>query len=131
MKLKDTKRILIVDDDDRWTDSLKELLSNYGYEAKVMRDGDNVAEIACSWYPHLILLDVMMRTDTEGFDVSRDLSNYIELKGVPVVLLTGIRQALGISEKIKPDVRWLPVKAVLEKPVVPNKLLNAIKEYAA
>jgi hypothetical protein len=49
-------------------------------------------------------------------------------KDIPVVLVTGIRKAMNLAFGFEPDEDWLPVKTVLEKPVKPEVLLQAIRQ---
>jgi CheY-like chemotaxis protein len=78
--------------------------------------------------PNLILLDVMMTTKTEGFDLSRKLKSNDQTKEIPVVLVTGIRRDMNIPYSFEPDADWLPVKAILEKPIRPEALLKIVNE---
>ena len=49
--------------------------------------------------PNLIILDVMMTKNTEGFEVSREFQKDKDLKSVPIIMITGIR------EQIRPGFR--------------------------
>ena len=71
----------------------------------------------------------MMTTQSEGFDVARELEGDADLKGTPVVMITGIRKEMNLPFGLVPDSDWLPVKAVLEKPVKPEVLLKTIEEH--
>lgn len=123
------KQILLVDDDRDFVSATKELLEAYGYEVLVSYDGASGVEVAKKFKPDLMLLDVMMATDTEGFDVSRKVSAVPELQSLPVILMTGIRKAMKLPYGFEPDEAWLPVKAVLEKPVPPERLIEEVKKY--
>ncbi|MBT3191949.1 MAG: hypothetical protein HN341_05280 [Verrucomicrobia bacterium] len=81
--------------------------------------------------PDLILLDVMMTHDTEGFDVSRRLKDIPELEKTVVIMLTGIKRALNLPFAFEPDSSWLPVKAILEKPIPPDQLLKEVSDALA
>lgn len=120
------KRILLIDDDADLTASNKELLEGSGYEVVSALDGTTGISKAKQTKPDLIVLDVMMKTETEGFDVSRALQEDPDLKGVPVILLTGIRKAMRLPFRFEPDKDWLPVKVVLEKPVPPPRFLEEV-----
>jgi len=50
------------------------------------------------------------------------------LKGIPILILSGVRKVLDLHFKISPDETWMPVKAFLEKPVKPDKLLAEIEK---
>ena len=79
--------------------------------------------------PDLILLDVMMTTKHEGFDVARELHEDPKAKDTPILMMTGIRREMNLPFGFEPDEAWLPVKQVLEKPVKPEVLLKAIDEH--
>jgi two-component system, OmpR family, alkaline phosphatase synthesis response regulator PhoP len=124
-----TKKVLLVDDDREFVSATKELLEAYGYEVLVAYNGASGVEIAKKFRPSLMLLDVMMATDTEGFDVSRKVNAIPELQDLPVILMTGIRKAMNLPYGFEPDSAWLPVKAVLEKPVPPERLIEEVRKH--
>jgi CheY-like chemotaxis protein len=122
------KRILIIDDDPDFAEAISSLLEANGYAVEYADNGRLGFEKAKDRPPALILLDVMMREKTEGFDVSRKLAGDPGTNSVPVVLLTGIRKELNLPYALEPDGSWLPVRAVLEKPVKPAELLRVVGE---
>ena len=71
----------------------------------------------------------MMTTKSEGFDAARNMAKDDNLKNIPVVLITGVRREMNLPFGFEPDETWLPVKEVLEKPVLPDKLLKTISDY--
>jgi CheY-like chemotaxis protein len=78
----------------------------------------------------LILLDIMFAgpPGPDGIELSRQLNQDPDLEGVPVIILSGVRKVLDYPIKIFPDERWMPVKAFLEKPIKPDKLLAEIEK---
>ena len=124
------KKILLVDDDREFIESNRQLLADEDYEVYTAFDGASGIEKAKAVRPDLLLLDVMMAHATEGFDISREIPRIPNLERTPVILLTGIRQKMHLASGFQPDETWLPVKAVLEKPVPPKKLLEVIRQYA-
>jgi two-component system alkaline phosphatase synthesis response regulator PhoP len=122
------KRILIIDDDPDLAEAISSLLEANGYAVEYADNGRLGFEKAKDRPPALILLDVMMREKTEGFDVSRKLAGDPGTNSVPVVLLTGIRKELNLPYALEPDGNWLPVRAVIEKPVKPAELLRVVGE---
>lgn len=125
--MSDSKKILIVDDNKEFVESTKDLIEAAGYEVVVAYDGDSGLETAKATRPDLMILDVMMTHDTEGFEVSRKIPETPELRHMPVLLVTGIRHDKDLPYSFQPDETWLPVDKVLEKPVPPEKLLAEIK----
>ena len=122
------KRILMVDDDKDYLDLTRNVLEHEGYEVLTALDGASGLAMAKTAHPHLLLLDVMMNSSTEGFGISRELRRVRELKDLPVIILTGIRDVMGLGFHFEPDESWLPVQAVLEKPIPPERLLAEIKK---
>lgn len=122
------KRILIVDDDPDFAQSNKDLLEANGYEVLTADNGTAGLALAKKEKPDLMILDVMMATDTEGFEVSRKIPESPELKKMKVLLCTGIRREKQLPFGFEPDETWLPVDSVFEKPIDPEILLQEIKK---
>ena len=121
-------KVLIIDDDPDLVDAMSNLLEAKGYEVNHAPDGEEGLEKAKNDPPDIILLDVMMTRKTEGFDVARSLSKEEKTKGIPVILVTGIRHEMNLPFGFEPDEDWLPVKAVLEKPIKPEVLLKTVED---
>jgi len=122
------KRILIVDDDVEYVESNKELLEASGYEVHTAHSGNDGLALAKKQKPDLMILDVMMATSTEGFEVARKIPHSPELKGMHILLVTGIRKDMKLPVSFQPDDTWLPVDKVFEKPIDPQTLLDEIKK---
>ena len=123
------KKILIIDDDVEYVDAMTNLLDARGYAVTSAQDGKAGLEAARAQMPNLIILDVMMTTKSEGFDVARELQKIEGLKDTPVVMITGVRKEMNLAFGFEPDRDWLPVKAILEKPVKPEVLLKTIETH--
>ena len=79
--------------------------------------------------PDLIILDVMMRTSQEGFELSRALKSNKKYKDIPILMLTGVKEKTGLDFKTAAgDEAWLPVEEFLDKPVKPNVLLEKVED---
>jgi CheY-like chemotaxis protein len=122
-----TARILIIDDDPAFAESNKDLLEAYGYEVATAPDGQCGIEKAKTFKPKLIILDVMMTHDTEGFEVARELKQSPELKDIAILMVTGMAKELRMPGPPKPDAEWLPVDRVLEKPIDPARLVKEVE----
>ena len=112
-------KILLVDDDVEFVNSTTDLLEAHGYTVISAPDGMSGLELARKERPDLMVLDVMMATKTEGFDVARKIPGLPELHTMPVLLVTGIRKEMALSFRLEPDETWLPVSRIMEKPVDP------------
>lgn len=122
-------KVLIIDDDPDLVDAMSNLLEAKGYEVNHAPDGEEGLEKAKNDPPDIILLDVMMTRKTEGFDVARSLNKEEKTKGIPIILVTGIRHEMNLPFGFEPDEDWLPVKAVLEKPIKPEVLLKTVEDH--
>ena len=122
------KKILIIDDDADHTGTVTTLLEKAGYQVQVAASGNDGIKQAKARKPDLVILDLLMQSRTEGFAVSRKLAALPELKGTPVVLITGVRKAFHLPFALEPDPKWLPVTKVLEKPLQDGRLLQAVAD---
>ncbi len=120
------KRVLMIDDDAEFVEAITNLLDAKGYDVDSAPNGSEGLEKAHAKKPDLILLDVMMTTQSEGIDVAQKMAKDETLKGTPVIMITGVRKEMNLPFGFEPDSEWLPVKEVLEKPVKPETLLRAI-----
>lgn len=121
-------KVLIIDDDADFVEAMSSLLEAKNYSVTSASDGKEGFTKAKKESPDLILLDVMMTTKTEGFDIAREFKNDAQTKSLPVVMITGIRKDMNLPFGFEPDDDWLPVKTVLEKPVKPDTLLKIVEE---
>ncbi len=126
--MSDGKTILLVDDDVDFVESNKDLLEAYGYRVLVANDGASGLELAKKEQPDAMILDVMMATNTEGFEIARKIPELPELQKMHVLLVTGISQDMHLPFDFGPDETWLPVDRVLEKPIAPARLLSEIQK---
>ena len=122
------KKVLMIDDDPEFVDAISNLLDAKGYDVYTASNGQDGVATAKAENPDLILLDVMMTTKNEGFNVARELHDDQKLAETPIIIMTGIRREMNLPFGFEPDETWLPVKKVLEKPVTPEVLLAAITE---
>ncbi|MBA4388071.1 MAG: hypothetical protein C0404_08830 [Verrucomicrobia bacterium] len=120
-------RVLIVDDDSMFSESNKDLLEAYGFEVHLAVDGRSGLIMAGKLRPDIMILDVMMSTDTEGFEVARKIPERPELKDMGVILVTGMAKSLDLPAALRPDHTWLPVDRVLEKPIPPARLISEVE----
>ncbi|MEN6424235.1 MAG: response regulator [Phycisphaerales bacterium] len=122
-------KILIIDDDPDITEAMKTILENRGYEVRNALDSSEGMERLREARPDLIILDVMMRTSQEGFELSRELKHNAQYKDIPILMLTAVKQKTGLDFKpTAGDDAWLPVDEFLDKPVKPDMLLAKVED---
>ena len=120
-------KILIVDDDQDLRESLAAILEGRDYSVSTAGDREAGMEKMRGDKPDLLLLDVMMSAWQDGFEMARELKGDPELKDVPILMLTGVKDKTGIDFKsVAGDSTWCPVDGFLEKPVQPDVLIEQI-----
>ena len=120
-------KILVTDDDQDIRDSLQAILEGKDYEVVTAADRAEGMEKVKADKPDLMILDVMMSTWQDGFEMARELKQDPEYKDIPILMLTGVKEKTGIDFKSTAgDETWNPVDGFLEKPVQPDVLLSEI-----
>ena len=126
-------KIVTIDDDPDILDVLRIALEANGYEVHAASNGVDGLRIVKEVHPDLIILDVMMDTITEGFQVSYQLrsqdpkSEYQEFSKVPIIMLTSISQKTGMAFSPEKDGEYLPIDEFVEKPLRVESLLEKVK----
>lgn len=118
------KKILLVDDDPDDISLLEAILSNYGYQVITAIDKREGLEKLNIHLPDLVILDVMMDEEHEGFDMSREIKKTVP--ELPVIALIEL-SSMAKFEPPATNHEWLPVDKFIEKPVHPDYLLATIK----
>ena len=120
-------KILVIDDDQDLRDSLQAILESQHYTVVTAGSREEGMEKIKAEKPDLAILDVMMSTQQEGFEMSRDLKKDPEFKDMPILMLTGVSDQTGINFKSTAgDPSWLPVEGFLDKPVDHATLLAEV-----
>ena len=122
------KKILIVDDDRDVFESMKIVLEAEGYGVDWATNGAEAIQKAKAKKPDLMILDVMMNSDDEGFQVTYKMKQDAELSSIPIVMVTSVSSRTGFSFNRDRDEDFLPVNEFLEKPVDPRVLLDKVRE---
>lgn len=120
------KTVLLVDDDADFVEMHRRLLADHGYNVRTACSGRECLELVYNRKPDLIVLDMMMESEVVGFHLSRELRNSEHTKTIPLVMITSANDTTPF--RIEPDETWLPVNALIEKPVDPFLLLDVVNK---
>ncbi len=124
MTAADHRPILVVDDDDDLRETLGELLSEEGYDARCFENGRAALEFLRTAdggaAPRLILLDLMM-PEMNGWQFRAEQLRDASLSAIPVVVMTASR-SLGDHP--------IDASEVLYKPIGLDQLLEAVERNA-
>jgi DNA-binding response OmpR family regulator len=121
-------RILIVDDDADLVRSIATVLAAKQYEVSTAKNGTEALAAVDKSLPDLIVLDVMMDSDTEGFTVAHRIKDNPATKGVPIILLSGFTDHLAGKQEAFESVfgRDWPDAKFMKKPVTMTELTTAV-----
>lgn len=116
-------KILLVDDDPDIIELLQYNLEKEGYAVASAPDGRKAIEIAKTFIPDLILLDIMM-PHIDGIETARLLREIPELRNTYILFLT------ARSEEYS-EIAAFEVGAddYITKPIKPRALMSRIKSY--
>jgi DNA-binding response OmpR family regulator len=121
--------ILIIEDDRDLVNSMRVIFESLNYKVRTAYNGKEGFDQIEKKKPDLIILDVMMATDTEGFDLAYKLKNQAEYKNIPIIMVTGFSQRMAelgperFQHILGED--W-PATKIFEKPIDPDELLAAV-----
>lgn len=124
-------KILIVDDDPDICLALRMVLEDKNYTVIEASSGAEGIKMMKADRPDLVILDVMMETKTEGFQLALKLRNpdptseFAEFKDIPILMLTAIHSTTPL--RFEPDIDYLPVELFVDKPIDPEDLLGKVE----
>jgi DNA-binding response OmpR family regulator len=78
-------KILIVDDEPRVVNLVREVLLATGYDVIAACSGESAIELAALEQPDLILLDIILPGSMDGYQVAKRLQEFLN---VPIIMLT-------------------------------------------
>jgi len=87
-KRRTARRILVVDDNRDQAESLGMLLEIFGHQVRIAYDGAQALEIAETFKPQMVLLDIGL-PGMSGYDVARRMRENPALKSAVLVAQTG------------------------------------------
>ena len=125
-------KILVIDDDPDIRAAMKTTLESQGYAVATADNRASGMDAARAEKPDLIILDVMMETHQDGFEMARELKKDPLCKDTPILISTAIKSEAGTDFKqFAGDESWMPVDGYLDKPVDPSLLLAEIEKLLA
>lgn len=123
------KKLLMIDDDPEFVSGVRPILESADYEVDAEYNPKDGFEKLKSGGYDLLLLDIMMGRGAEGIMLARKIRNEPTLSGLPVLIITGIREQMAFlfpGQPVSPH--FVEIDEVLEKPVDPKLLLSKVEE---
>jgi two-component system alkaline phosphatase synthesis response regulator PhoP len=121
--------LMVVDDNEDLAVAAALALREEGHEVVTKLDTTAALAEMQNRPPDLVILDVMFPGDDfAGFELARAMCKCPGLNRIPILMLTGVNQELGLKfSTFDIDNSWLPVTDFLEKPVDFGELVNKVK----
>lgn len=121
-------KILLIDDDVDIVEAMKIVLESKGYKVLTAYEGESGYKKAEEENPDLIILDVVMKTKDQGFQISYKLKSNPNLSNIPILMLTSIGKETGFKFHPETDEEYLPVDDFVEKPIKPKELISKVEK---
>lgn len=120
-------KIICIDDDPDVLETCEYLLKEDGHVVETANSARDGVIKSQAFKPDLIVLDIMMENITAGFHAAYAFRSDQALKHVPILVLTSINQKVGTKFHPDTDGEYLPVDEFIEKPIIRDKLGEAVK----
>ncbi len=123
-------KILVIDDDPDIVTAVQMVLESAGHQVTSASSGKQGLEHIKRDVPDLVILDVMMESHTEGFELALKLhspdpaSEWKPFRNTPILMLTAIHSTTPL--RYEPDIDYLPVELFVDKPIDPSDLLGKV-----
>lgn len=124
-------RVLMIDDDADFRESVRTVLESNGYEVFEAATGKEGLQKLVEHKPGLIILDIMMECCTEGYGVNQAIKYQDAFEGyrnIPIVMVSSIEQSpderfpmAGELDMIRPDL-------YMTKPLDIPKFLEVVRK---
>lgn len=125
--MNDKKLILVVDDDPDLVEALAMKLESENFRVSKAYDGVEGWDEIKKERPALIILDVMMPRK-DGYTLCNELKNSDEYKGIIVVLLTAVADAINSTNYTHMGGKTTLADDFVPKPIDLDKLMEIVKD---
>ncbi len=125
--MSDKKLILVVDDDPDLVESLAIKLESENFRVAKAYDGVEGMDEIKKERPALVILDVMMPRK-DGYTLCNELKNSEEYKGIIIVLLTAVTDAINSTNYTHMGGKTTLADDFVPKPIDLDKLMEIVKD---
>lgn len=112
--------ILLVEDEAITAQYMKNGLTKFGFSVTAVSSSDKALEKIREHKPDLILMDVHLAGELNGFDTMKKIN---QLNSIPVIYITGY-----VDENARNNAQHENVLGFLTKPININEIITIIKQ---
>lgn len=109
---KNLGKIFIVEDNIFMAELLAEKVSNTGYEPVTFYSGKEIVDRIAKEKPLLVLLDLPLASDIDGFELLADIRTSYSKTALPVIVLFNLNQPEAIEKSLKLGANYYLIKAL-------------------
>lgn len=124
-KPKDKWKVLVVEDEFGYQDTLRNIFTMEGFDVRVAIDGDTGYEVYRDFKPDLVLTDVLM-PNVSGIDLIRRIRK--DDSAIKVIYMSGFFGVKRLKKEMDEEVDQYHYPT-LSKPFKVSYLLDIVKEY--
>jgi signal transduction histidine kinase/CheY-like chemotaxis protein len=124
--LSEVGKVLIVDDDRDTLELLRQALNGMGFQVRTTTSGRRAMQLVREEKPDLILLDLKLPGEMDGYQVLTQLKRSMDTASVPVIVITG---SLTDQEIKQQKVLALGADRFLTKPFEIDELVAEIRQF--
>ena len=117
--------VLLIDDDEDFTASIRSLLEAEGYAVVTAASGKEGLRKLGEVEPDVVLLDIMMESTTEGYAVSGAIK--AGARPVPIVMMSSVENAPTELFARSEELEMIRPDAYLTKPVDVEQFLETMR----
>jgi DNA-binding response OmpR family regulator len=124
------RNVLIIEDDKDLVRTMKVVFESRDFNVRTAYNGKDGSVAIREKKPDAIVLDVMMATLTDGFDLAHYLKDNPEYQDIPIIMVTGFPKEmtkLGTENFQSVLADGWPAAKFLEKPVDPEKIVATVE----
>jgi CheY-like chemotaxis protein len=130
----DSLKILVIDDDQDFRVSVRSLLESKGYVVLEADSGRAGLRKVVEQKPDIIVLDIMMECDSEGYGVNQAIKYqdaYAEFRDIPILMTSSIDLSPDERFPMAGEVDMIRPDFYLTKPLDIPKFLEVVQKAAA
>lgn len=127
------QKVLLIDDDLDFRESMKSLLESCDYEVFEADSGAEGLQKVIECKPDIIFVDIMMENDTEGYSVTYALKHgdeYSAYRNIPVFMISSIEESPDERFPMSDEAELFRPDRYLTKPLDIPRLLELLKVAA-
>lgn len=128
-----SKRVLVIDDDEDFRNSVTAVLETEGYSVAAASSGRDGLRQLQEVRPDLVILDVMMENASEGYGVNQAIKfqpQFREFQGVPILMVSSIQETPDEVFSRATEVDMVRPDRYLTKPLDIPRFLATVRRLA-